>query len=383
MAFLVVYVEQCPYRSIKLWVFFWIHSPTLVRSILAMSRSFVAGIGLLLLAFALPSQCQYHYGAIASCSDFECDGPNSCNLQGNSYFSAGMLPFETPFGPNLTWTMALRGENHNTSNAYTTWIKDYYLGSPSDLDLEQEKIDGYLGCAAFFVDSNASFPLRQPPGTCNDVIGRDCVHALRNIAISSIGNHTADSQELCSKMEYAFNGDLSPACSVMGLKNQTWGRVKFRRKLTSPARYFTYADIKYPAIIGSDAPQPPSAQQNQSTSCHPIIPASYELAPALSFQYSSRDDSLWNSSFRLPYAGNSSDSIDIDDFQNQQAVPVLSMFTTEDGEDIWGDVSCLSPAVEGANEVTHRESAGSSIRPGIGLGLSGLGFYGLSGLFLI
>lgn len=347
-----------------------------------MPQRLMAGIGFLLLAFVLPTQCQYHYGAIASCSDFECNGPNHCDLQGNSYFSAGMLPFETPFGPNLTWTMALRGEDHNTSNAYTTWIKDYYLGSPPDLDLKQEKIDGYLGCAAFFVDSNATFPLRQPPGTCNDVIGRQCAYTLRNIAISSIGNHTADSQDLCSKMEYAFNDNVSPACSVMVLKNQTWGRVKFRRKLISPARCSALLTL-YAAIIGSDAPQPPSPQQNQSTSCHPVIPASYELAPALSFQYSSRDDSLWNSTFRLPNAGNGSDSIGIDDFQNQQAVPVLSMFTTENGEDIWGDVSCLSPAVEGANEVTHRESAGSVIRPEIGLGLCGLGIYALAELFSI
>ena len=144
---------------------------------------------------------------------------------------------------------------------------------------------------------------------------------------------------------------------------------------------FTYANTNHAAIVGSDAPQPPSAQQNQSTSCHPVIPASYELTPALSFQYSSRDDSLWNSTFRLPNAANGSDSIGIDDFQNQQAVPVLSMFTTENGEDIWGDVSCLSPAVEGANEVTHLESAATVIRPGIGLGLCGLGFYALAELF--
>lgn len=175
---------------------------------------------------------QYEYGSIASCADFDCNtGLSNCTIQDRSYNVAGSVEFASPLGDDtdLTWTTGAV-MTYPDGPEYPNLVKDYYLGTPPDLDLTSEGgVNGFHGCAAFFVDSNASFPMDQEPGTCSDVIGSDCVSALMNRAAEATSNSTYSSaDDLCSSLREAFNSSSPPSeCSAMTLGGE-WGRIQFK-----------------------------------------------------------------------------------------------------------------------------------------------------------
>lgn len=193
------------------------------------TRSFIARV-LAVSSLISLARCQYNYGAIASCSDFNCTahGPNNCTVQGENYYSAGMVPFETPFDSNLTWTVGYRGYQETTLPQWHHTVMDYYLGVPPNIDLSTDH-DGFSGCAAFFLDSNVSFPLMQPPGTCASIIGGECVQALQSQAADAVQGSISSAQDLCSILSDAFTSSAPSACSVMALNGTKWGRIRFQR----------------------------------------------------------------------------------------------------------------------------------------------------------
>lgn len=197
------------------------------------------------LALLARAQAQYTDGSsIASCADFDCNVMNNntaqCEIQDRTYSAIGAVPFKTPFdsSTNLTWT---EGSVFAYPNGLlkTTFVRDFFLGMPPGLDLRED--NGFHGCAAFFVDSNASFPLYKPPGTCDDTLGDGCARALQDQAgdVITDDSNISSAEELCTRMEEAFSSDSPPsACSQMSLNGESFGRIKFRRKSKHPTPKF-------------------------------------------------------------------------------------------------------------------------------------------------
>ena len=138
--------------------------------------------------------------------------------------------FESPlYSKDLTWTVAQSYMEYPENSTITT-VKDYYLGTPPDLDLTSEQ---QLGCALFFVDSNATFPTppsttnpyARPPGQCPSVLGSECVKALRSRAADAATNNRPDSlDDLCEQMRQEFESSVPSECSY--ITNSTeWGRI--------------------------------------------------------------------------------------------------------------------------------------------------------------
>lgn len=202
-------------------------------------------------------------------------------LQRPRQLSAGMLPFPTPFQFNLTWTVGLRGENRNTSTIYQTWYKDHYLGAPPTLDLRQESVNGWIGCAAFFVDSNASFPLRQPPGICDTVIGAGCVEALQQNAVQA-AEHVDDAASLCASLDDAFQTTPPEACSAMSLEGDSWGRIRFRRKSTSPRSLRLVLTFSQPSTARTRLDHQHPRRTNPQTATQSFPPRKISLPPSVS-----------------------------------------------------------------------------------------------------
>ena len=186
-------------------------------------------------AIAPSVSIQYSYGAIASCADFECNtGIANCTVQGHDYAVAGSVSFSQPFSAaKLTWRTGVVTTYPNGTQAptlYSTIVKEYYLGVPPDLNLRQDTVAGHFGRAAFFIDSNTTFPLEQEPGTCRDVLGNDCVRFLQGVASTGIESSEMrinSSEVLCSMLRDELNAeDVLPQCSST-LLGASFGRVEF------------------------------------------------------------------------------------------------------------------------------------------------------------
>ncbi|KAF2171357.1 hypothetical protein M409DRAFT_50810 [Zasmidium cellare ATCC 36951] len=297
----------------------------------------VGVLSILLSMMATSANSQYAYGSIASCADFDCNtGISNCTVQERSYNVAGSVQFPSPFGDNtnLTWTTGAVMA-YPDGPTYPNLVKDYYLGTPPDLDLSSEDgVNGFHGCAAFFVDSNASFPSNQQPGTCGDVLGSKCVTALTDQAEEAIGDTTfRRAEDLCSRLQ---------------------------------------------AITVPLAPQPPTTEQNASSNCHPVIPSTHNLAFTLNFNASCCDDSLWSKTLRGIGNDTNPSEETIIDFLEHQAVPILTKFGRVDGSEDGGDVpqsrltslSCLEAPVEAKNLASQAsdaegdEGAAAAVLPG-------------------
>lgn len=202
----------------------------------------IAAVAVTLLANSVQAQSQDLEGApVTSCADLECNLiPNGtlaqCDIQGREYTAIGAVPFKSPFNTssNLTWT---EGSVFNYPDGIlkAVFTRDFFLGIPEDLDLRDES--DVQSCAAFFVDSNATFPLYQPPGTCSDTIGADCAKALQRQAgeVANNGDDISSSSDLCSRMQAAFTNSTPPSeCSKMSLNGTDWGRIMFRRMFAHP-----------------------------------------------------------------------------------------------------------------------------------------------------
>ncbi|KAK4506494.1 hypothetical protein PRZ48_000226 [Zasmidium cellare] len=307
------------------------------------------------------TNAQYAYGSIASCADFSCNtGLSNCTVQDRSYNVAGSIQFPSPFSSeNLTWTTGAV-MTYPEGPTYPNLVKDYYLGIPPDLDLSSDEgVNGFHGCAAFFVDSNASFPMAQGTGTCGDVLGDGCVSALRERAAEAVGDTTFRSAEdLCSRLRVAFNSSSPPdECSSMTLDGE-WGRMRFARP---------------------SAPTPPTQQQNVSSNCHPVIPSTHDLAFTLNFNATCCDDSLWSKSLRGIGNDTNPNEGTIIDFLEHQAVPILTQFARVYGseedvevpESTLTSLSCLVAPVEAKNLPNqtgtadgHDEGAAAVVLPG-------------------
>ncbi|KAI6912676.1 hypothetical protein KC318_g2065 [Hortaea werneckii] len=274
-------------------------------------------LGAAVLSFVAGASGQYTFGAIASCAELDCGYPfsrnenESCIIKDHEYRVNGMVPFESPlYSQDLTWTVA-QSYMEFPDNSTITTVKDYYLGTPPDLDLTSEQ---RLGCALFFVDSNATFPTppsttdpyANPPGQCPSVLGSECIKALRSRAADAATNNRPDSSD-----------DLY------------WGQIE-AKSLTA----------------GPQAPQSPAQAQNASTNCHPVIPSYYDLALTLNY------------SKNYPYSGPGRRALlgvngtVVGYFEEYQAVPILTLFLSAEDEGQEGsdepkvDISCLQAPPE-------------------------------------
>ncbi|GAB1727259.1 hypothetical protein NU195Hw_g327t1 [Hortaea werneckii] len=296
-------------------------------------------LGAAVLYFVAGAAAQYTFGAIASCAELDCGYPfsrydnESCIIEDHEYRVNGMVPFESPlYSQDLTWTVA-QSYMEFPENSTITTVKDYYLGTPPDLDLASEQ---QLGCALFFVDSNATFPTppsttdpyANPPGQCPSVLGSECVEALRSRAAHAATSDRPDSSEsLCEQMHQEFESSVPPECSA--ITNSTeWGRIDAR------------------PLTGPQAPQPPTRAQNASTNCHPVIPSYYDLALTLNY------------SKNYPYSGPGRRALlgvngtVVGYFEGYQAVPILTLFMSaeyegaEELDEPQIDISCLQAPPE-------------------------------------
>lgn len=178
----------------------------------------------------LPSTATGQYvfnNSIASCADFDC--PSDCRITNRTYVLAGMVPFDTPIGTqNLTWTV---GQRYYNPEAYIRDTeKDYYLGTPPDLDLRTVP---YNGCAVFFTGTAATFgDYDINLGTCSNVLTGGCTDALQAYARTAVQNLTGNGgeEQLCQRLEAAFAGQpVIPECRVVE-GGPEWDGVHVERK---------------------------------------------------------------------------------------------------------------------------------------------------------
>jgi len=244
-----------------------------------------------------------------------------------------MVPFQAPVLPeNLTWSLAQFTSDARASE-YQVSHKDFYIGTPPTLDLSTATYDG---CAAFFVDSNATYPIGEPsahptgilPPPYDSVIGSECIAAMESDITEFVrASDIQSADDLCNGMRDAVHrGNARQACSRVALGGTDWGRIAFR------------------GLIGPNAPRPPTPSENATANCHPVVPASYQLASVLDFNSTCCNDSLWNATYRgLPTY----------DFLQHQAVPIITAWSPNDATanniSVEATVSCLEAPVEAKN----------------------------------
>lgn len=126
----------------------------------------------------------------------------------------------------LTWTLGL--EELKTSNANASFDRNYYLGVPSTVQLNDT-----IGCALFFDGVSANLTATKGDEenfTCSRVFAESCVTDLITQAQSNygkIGTEIKAGADLCDKLRDSLVDQPPKSCN--GLQG-SWGAISTRRR---------------------------------------------------------------------------------------------------------------------------------------------------------
>ena len=160
----------------------------------------------------------------------------------------------------LTWTLSVQLLNEQNN----TFERDFFLGTPASLKLQQLSPSPKEACSLFFegVAPKLRFPGTAPEydqGTCNDALTVSCVNDLRtqtydelNKILSDNKRNGSDTTAICTSLVDALR-DHAPSLCPMAVDGK-WG------------------DILARPLTGLNASQPVTQE-----SCHPTTERDYSL----------------------------------------------------------------------------------------------------------
>ncbi|KAF7454431.1 hypothetical protein A1F94_001069 [Pyrenophora tritici-repentis] len=281
----------------------------------------------------------YANHTIGSCVEVECPAADpaeakgqvlsGCRVQNQNHRTIGLRTFSTNItentSQNLTWTVGMTlydgidAQGRNASGTRTV-EKDYYLGTPANLNLSRSDLP-YEGCAFLFRENKVTGPtsLGNAGPSCSDVVG-DCGPALltqarglvANSSMMTAGDGNQTTEQTCTRLAAQFNSSLPGACETFAGQDRWNG-------------------ITGITLTGPSAIYPPSPSANASSNCHPTLPKSNNLSWAAAYNQTG-----------TYYAGSTIQMINGVDL-------VLTLFWSPDG-DVQGaleepdvDVECLWP----------------------------------------
>lgn len=163
---------------------------------------------------------------LVGCDAVKCPA-GGCVVENVTNLDLGIASFTSDISPghDLTWTVGLSDiPHHNSIN--DTWLKSYYLGTPSTLDLKHlESASEISGCALFFEDEPVVFNASAPEssvGNCQDALNAGCVDELLALATNSTtmlssGSSNANETNVCSRLQEVLAANIPSSCLSKGL----------------------------------------------------------------------------------------------------------------------------------------------------------------------
>ena len=163
---------------------------------------------------------------LVGCDAVKCPA-GGCVVGNVTNLDLGIASFSSDISPghDLTWTVGLADiPRHNSIN--DTWLKSYYLGTPSTLDLKNlGSASEISGCALFFEDETVLFNVSAPEssvGNCQDALNARCVDELLALATNSTkmlssGSSNANETYVCSQLQEGLAGNIPASCLSKGL----------------------------------------------------------------------------------------------------------------------------------------------------------------------
>lgn len=289
---------------------------------------------------------------LSSCDAVDCPldqySNPTCSIGNTTAQAIGIANFSIPLSSQeLTWTVAVQ----SLSDDQSTFERDFFLGTPADLNLT---ILGSLGtqvCAIFFngAANKASFPGNDPEynqGTCNDALTAGCVNDIRNQAQAfrlEEHNSTNNSISFCNGLGRALSMDAPSSCTV--------------------ASGHEWSDVQARPLTGSDAPS-----SLQKGNCTPTTGKDYELTQIESVRIVAPSRS-YTELKPILYG----------------VTPILtSIWDPRNGTVMTSDLSCLKTVGPNRNATTKTQKGGSGrLTADLSFGLGFLGMWCLSVWFCI
>ena len=291
--------------------------------------------------FVIPFLLSHSAAQIAGCDAVNCpvnEYSNSICPVGNITAQAiGITNFSIPVTDQaLTWTIT----TESLKNDQNTFERDFFLGSPANLDLKARASSDTQLCAIFFngVATRVMFPGTDPEydqGTCNDALTAACTNDLRSQAQSFqwrnlTGASLNGGSSFCTQLGDSLRKDAPQSCTV--------------------ASDHQWTDVQVRPLTGSNLPSP-----LQTGNCTPTTGKGYALTQIESFQINAP-------------------SLNITDLQPilLGVTPILTaMWDPNNGSVVSTDLSCLKTVGSKANSTSPGgQHTGGAAKIGTSVGFS-------------
>ncbi|GIJ85148.1 hypothetical protein Asppvi_004004 [Aspergillus pseudoviridinutans] len=156
------------------------------------------------------------------CGTLKCD----CEIENRTLSALGQASFNSSYINNgtmpLTWTIGLQETQDPDQRSKDLIDQSFYLDLPQNISLSDTTAFG--GCALFFTDMTTllKFKFTDPEhGTCQDIIGTDCVQDMISLAkqeaspdSSMSNNRTLDTEEFCRDLAVALYTHTPKSCPL-------------------------------------------------------------------------------------------------------------------------------------------------------------------------
>ncbi|KAL8706354.1 MAG: hypothetical protein Q9225_007965 [Loekoesia sp. 1 TL-2023] len=217
--------------------------------------TFLTGV-LVALSLIQPSVAQLSSCDAVNCLLDEYNKP-TCSVGNTTAQAIGISNFSIPISSQeLTWTVAVQSLNETQS----TFERDFFLGTPADLNLKARSSLELQVCAIFFngAANKASFPGDDPEysqGTCDDALATSCVNDIHDQAQAfrlEDYNGSNKSNSFCEGLGKALSIEAPQSCTI--------------------ASGHEWSDVEARPLTGSDVPD-----LLQKSNCTPTTGHNYAL----------------------------------------------------------------------------------------------------------
>jgi hypothetical protein len=159
---------------------------------------------------------------LVGCGTLKCD----CEIENRTLSALGQASFTSSYIENgtmpLTWTLGLQETQDPDHRSKVLIEQSFYLGLPQNVSLSNTTVFG--ACALFFTDMTSllKFKFTDPEhGTCQDVMGTNCVRDLISLAeqyaspdSSMSKDRTLDTEGFCRDLAVALYTHNPKSCPL-------------------------------------------------------------------------------------------------------------------------------------------------------------------------
>ncbi|GFF93867.1 hypothetical protein IFM53868_07338 [Aspergillus udagawae] len=186
---------------------------------------------------------------LVGCGTLKCD----CEIENRTLSALGQASFNSSYIKNgtmpLTWTLGLQETQDPDHRSKDLIEQSFYLGLPQNVSLSNTTMFG--ACALFFTDMTSllKFKFTDPEhGTCQDVMGTDCVRDLISLAeqyaspdSSMSKDRTLNTEGFCRDLAVALYTHNPKSCPLWLGRSQESIHVDV---LTGPSASPPIADLR-------------------------------------------------------------------------------------------------------------------------------------------